>query len=156
MRRLPLGFFKRFAAAGGIGGDGAQKRLELRGGGGIERQIGAAGQPGDLPKRPLGGRITALVKHECLNVQEAELAGHLAKPVDVFLHGVADIDQRGDRLFLRFPAGMGQHLADLGLAAAAVDAHHKVAQALGIADPFRRLAFAEAAKIDKLDVQAAD
>ena len=56
----------------------------------------------------------------------------------------------------RFALGMGDDLADLGVAAAAVDPLHQRAQPLGLRHPARGPAFAEAAVIDQLHVEPAD
>ena len=51
---------------------------------------------------------------------------------------------------------MGDDLADLGMAAAAVDPLHQRAQPLGLRDPVRSPALAQAAVINELHVEAAD
>ncbi len=51
---------------------------------------------------------------------------------------------------------MGEHLADLREAARAGDLAHEPRERIGVADPFRRLAFVEAAEIDELHVEPAD
>ena len=48
---------------------------------------------------------------------------------------------------------MGEHLADLGMAAAAVDAGHQLLQRFGVGDEFRCAALAKTAKIDQLDLE---
>ena len=55
--------------------------------------------------------------------------------VRVLLHGVADEDQCLYFEELAFAPGMGEHLADLGMAHAAVDAFHQAAEVFGLGDP---------------------
>ncbi|ODS02811.1 hypothetical protein AUC71_13265 [Methyloceanibacter marginalis] len=51
---------------------------------------------------------------------------------------------------------MGQHFADLGMPALAMDLAHQPRQRVRIAHPAARLALVEAAEIDELHVEAAD
>src|SRR5690606_41747248 len=54
-----------------------------------------------------------------------------------------------------FGPGMGEDLADLGIAAAAVDAGHQPGQSRGIHHPFGGPALAKTAKIEQLHLQGA-
>ena len=58
----------------------------------------------------------------------------------------------GDRL----AAGVRQHLADLGVAAAAVDLAHQPRQFVAVRDPAAGAAFVQAAIIHQADIEAAD
>jgi hypothetical protein len=52
-----------------------------------------------------------------------------------------------------FGPGMGENLADLRIAAAALEAGHQVGQRFGVGDPFAGPAFPEAAEIKELHLQ---
>ena len=104
-------------------------------------------------KARFGGTVTALLEDEDRNAAQTELAGLFGQVVDALLHGVADIDQRIDLAARRLLQRMREHLADLGVAAAAVDARHQLLQRIGVGDESRRPAFAEPAKIDQLDAE---
>ncbi len=69
---------------------------------------------------------------------------------------VADEDQHADLLLAGLLARVAEHLADLGVAAAAGDAGHQVAERARVAYPAARAALVEAAEIDELHVEAAD
>src|SRR5258708_4100347 len=60
---------QRLAAAGGIGGCGAQQLAQLRCRAGIEPAPGAAGQTRDLLERALGGVVVTFLKHEHRHLQ---------------------------------------------------------------------------------------
>ena len=154
LRCLQIG--ERLHAAGGIGRRRAQQFGQFVGGAGSEPAIGAARQPRDLAKGLLADRVVALLEHEGRDVAQAELAGAGAEIVERFLHGVADEDQGCDLAGVVLAARMGQHLADLGMAAAAIDLRHQRAEPRRLGDPGRGAAFGEAAIIDELDIEAAD
>jgi len=73
----------------------------------------------------------------------------------VFLHGVADEDERPDLGALGFIARVGEHPTDLRRSAAHIDSAHELPQALPAGDEVRRPAFVQTPKIDKLHVEAA-
>ena len=129
---------ERLLAAGGIGCDRAQQFAQLRGRADIETAIGAARQPRDLAIGVLGDRVVAFLEHEHRHAEQAELAGARAQIVDRLLHGVADEDQRLHALLGVFLAGVAEHLADLGVAAAAIDVAHQVRRACRCRPPSRR------------------
>ena len=74
----------------------------------------------------------------------------------LLFHGVAHIDQGLHLRFFGFGAGMGQHLAELGVAAATVDLLHQRRQRGRFRHPARRPALVRAAEIEELDVEPAD
>ena len=90
-------------------------------------------------KACLGHRIVALLEHEGRHAEQAELARRRAEIVDLLLHGVADEDQRLHLGLARVSArACVEHLADLGVAAAAVDARHQLAEPLAARRPSAR------------------
>jgi hypothetical protein len=54
-----------------------------------------------------------------------------------------------------FVSRMAQDFADLGLSATAIDARHQARKFVTLRNPTRRTAFAQAAEIDELNVEAA-
>src|SRR5689334_4356264 len=107
-------------------------------------------------KGPAGDRVAALVKDEDRHAVETELAGQLAEAVDIFLHRIADKDERIDPLLFGFGKRMRQHALDLRLTADAGHRAHDPMQIGCIAHPAARFAFVEAAVIDELDVEPAE
>src|SRR5262245_61757769 len=101
----------------------------------IEAAIGAARQARDLAKSLFGDGIVAFLEHEGGHAEKPERAGGVTKIVELFLHGVADENQGLHLGGLGFARGVGDDLADLGMAAAAVDPLHQRAQPLGLRDP---------------------
>ena len=91
------------------------------GGAGVETAIGASREAGDLAKGLLGDRIAALLEHEGRDRQEPKLARCVAEIVQVLLHGVADEHQRLHLGLAGLARRVGDNLADLGAAAAAID-----------------------------------
>src|SRR5258708_18354832 len=83
---------QRRAAAGGIGGDGAQQPLELVRARAVELAVGAARQLGDLGKHARSNAITALLEHEHRQAEQTELARLVAYGVDILLAAIADAD----------------------------------------------------------------
>ncbi len=79
-----------------------------------------------------------------------------AKIVERLFHGVTDEHQGADFRFVVLAAGMRKHLADLGMAAAAIDPRHQRAEPRRLGDPRRGAAFGKTAIIDELDIEAAD
>ena len=120
---------ERFQAAGGVDRRRAQQLRQLAGGVSVEPRIGAAGQPRDLAEAALDRRVAPLLEDEDLDAEEAELAGLRGKVVDRLLQRVADKNKDADLLLAGLAAGVGEDLADLGVAAAAIDAGHQVARA---------------------------
>ena len=80
----------------------------------------------------------------------------MAEVVETFLHRVADKDQRLDFLQLGLTLGVRQHLADLGVTAAAVDARHHFGESFGLRHPARGAAFVQPAVVQELHVEPAD
>ena len=79
--------------------------------------------------------------------QRSSIASSMASPT---------IDQRLHLALSRIRARMGEHLADLGMAAAAVDPLHQRAEPFRLRHPAGGAAFGEPAIIDELDVEPAD
>ena len=96
----------------------------------------------------------ALVEHETGQTLEAKLSGQMAQFVDIFLHGVADEDQRADPAFFRFLEGVLQYLGNLGPPGKTGDRGHHASDGGAVALPLCRLAFAEAAIKDQLHLEA--
>jgi hypothetical protein len=71
-------------------------------------------------------------------------------------HTVADVNNGVDLLLLAFPASMGEHFADLGIAPLTGNPRHKARERLWIVDPFARPGFAESAEVDELHVETPD
>ena len=66
----------------------------------IKCRIGAAREPRDLAKGAARRRISALVEHEGLHPQQAQLARKAAERVDILLHGVPYIDEGAELALL--------------------------------------------------------
>ncbi len=79
----------------------------------------------------------------------------VAERVRVFLHGVADIDERRDLLLPRLLESVLQNPADLRLPAAAFDLLHQSGEALAVRHEARGAAFAKAPEINELHVESA-
>src|SRR5262249_20011337 len=122
----------------------------------IEAAIGTPGEPRDLAERLLGDRIVALLEHEGRHAEEPQLAGQMTQIVELLFHGVADEDQRLHARAARLALGMGDDLADLGVATAAIDSLHQRGEPFGLRHPTGGPAFAETAVIHELHVEAAD
>ena len=69
------------------------------------------------------------MKHKCRHLQQAELARHRTQVIDIFFHRIADKDKRAQALSFTFPDRVLQHLADLRMAAEAMDGAHMAYQA---------------------------
>src|SRR5262245_58812459 len=122
----------------------------------IEAAIGALGQPRNLTERLFGDGVVALLEHERRHAQQPELARCLAEVVALLLHGPAYHHRRLPLPPLPSLARGPNHLADLGVPAAAVDARHQAGEPSRLRPPGRRAAFGEPAIIDELDVEPAD
>src|SRR5579885_1912395 len=117
----------------------------------------APGRLEEIGKRLAAGfGIVAFLKQEHGHPDQTELTRKLAELVDILFHAVADIDERVDLTESAFALRMGEHFAHLGEAALAMDLAHEGGERGRVAHPFRGPALAEPAKIDELDVEAAD
>src|SRR5262249_22911423 len=123
---------------------------------GIETTVSAAREAGDFAKGLLGDRVEALLEHERRYAKQSEFAGGMTEIIELLFHGVADEDQRLHLRGLGFALGMRDDLADLRVAAAAIDAFHQRREPLGLRDPARGAAFAETAIVNQLHVEPAD
>src|SRR5262249_53262959 len=134
----------RTHAARGISGGRAQQFAEFIRRARIEAAIGATRQARDLAKSLFGDGIVAFLEHEGGHPEKPERARGVTKIVKLFLHGVADENQGLHLRGLRLALGVGDDLADLGMAATAVDPLHQRAQPLGLRSPGGGPGFAEA------------
>src|SRR6202041_57783 len=91
--RLPT---QRSRAAGGIGRRRAQERREPRGSASVEGAVGSPGEAGDLSERAPGRGVLPLLEHERLDAEQRQLSRERSERVRIFLHGVADKDERSD------------------------------------------------------------
>src|SRR5438445_222472 len=96
------------------------------------------------------------MEHESLDAEQPELTGDRAEIVEPLLHGIADKDQRADPAGFCLVADVAEHLADLSVAAAAIDFRHERGEPLPARDETRGAALAEAAEINQLHVEAAE
>ena len=97
-----------------------------------------------------------LLKHEGRHAAQAQLASLRREIVDRLFHGVADVDQRCHLALVGFGARVAQHLSDLGMPAAAIDAPHQVAQPSAVRHPARGAALVQSTKVHKLHIEPAD
>src|SRR5215469_14273123 len=109
-------------SASGIRRGCTQKLGELLSGSRRETAERPAGQASDLAKRLLADRIVTFLKHERLDVTQAELSGTGAKVIESLFHRIADKHQDGDLPAVVFPHGVVQNFGNLGVTAAAIDA----------------------------------
>ena len=142
--RLEVG--ERLHAARRIGRDRAQQFGKLMRRARIEPAVGAARQPRDLAERLLGDRVMALLEHERRHAEQTECAGRSAQIVDRLLHRIADQHQRLHLALLGLAPRMREHLADLGVTAAAVDLLHQRRELPRLRHPARGAAFGQAAE----------
>ena len=105
-------------------------------------------------KACLGDAVPALLEDEDRHAMQAEIAGLVGEIVEAVPPSRRRYRPAHRPLPPPSASAHGQHLADLGVAAAAGDADHQPLQRGRVADEFRRLAFAKPAKIDELDAQA--
>src|SRR6185437_12871916 len=143
---------QRAMPAGSIGCDRAQKRAQLAGAIAIEAAISAVREPGDILEGALGGGVMASGEDADRHAEQAELSGEAAELVELFLHRIANKDQRADLLRLGRFQRVTQHARDLCLAAHTEDGAHRTVERLRGREPFARFAFIEAAIEDKLYV----
>ena len=90
-----------------------QQRFEGAGCGCIDRSCSAPAEPRHLGEGRRRGGIVALLEEEAPDPHHPELTGEGAQRIDMFLHGVADVNEGGDTALLRRPADMAQHAFDL-------------------------------------------
>src|SRR5438477_9608995 len=112
----------------------------------MEAEIGATRQPGDFLKSMPCHAIIAFLEHEERHIEEPDLAGDLAQAVDILLHRIADIDGSTDLVPARLAANMGKDLADLRIAAAAIDTGHHAGECRGLLTHFGGRELLEARK----------
>src|SRR4051794_5182470 len=117
---------------------------------GVEAAIRAARQPRDLAERLFGDGIGALLEHESRHPEQPELTCGVAEVVELLLHGIAHEYQGLHLRHLGLTLGVRNDLADLGVAAAAIDSLHEAAEPLGLRDPARGPTFGEPTIIDQL------
>src|SRR5215831_6868817 len=147
---------KRFHPTRRIGRNRAQQFPQLMGGASIEATIGAARQPCDFTERLLDLRIVPFLEHEGRNAAQSKFARSGAEIVHRLFHSIAHVNEGLYLGLLGLVARMAQHLADLGVTAAAVDDFHQGGKRRGFRHPARRPAFAKAAEIDQLHIKPAD
>ena len=75
--------------------------------------------------------------------------------VDVLLHGVAHVDEGGDRGLGGGALGVVEHAPDLGQPAVAGDAGHQPLEPAGVGDEARGARLAVAAEVDELHLEPA-
>src|SRR5262249_56943899 len=131
---------RRAQPARRIGRCRPQQVAELMSSTGIEAEMGPAGEPRDFAERLPRDRIIALLEHEGWHAKETEFAGRMAQIVELLLHGIADEYQGLSLGLLGLTARVCDDLADLGVAAAAVDPLHEPRQPVGPRNPRRRTA----------------
>ena len=100
--------------------------------------------------------VAAFMKQKDRHAEETKLASVAAQPVYLFLHRIADKDQRVDLAAARLADRMGQHAFDLGLATDAKHAAHDPVQIGRGRHPTACLALRKAAVIDELDLKTSD
>src|SRR5215208_1300542 len=122
----------------------------------IKAAVGPAREARDFAEGLLRDRLRAFLEHESRHTEKPKLAGGLAEIVKLLFHRIADKNQRLYFGFLGLALGMRDDLADLRVAAAAVDSRHQVGEFIGLCDPAGGTAFAEAAVIDELHIETAD
>src|SRR3984957_20888202 len=128
----------------------AQKGREPRGSASVEGALRPASQTGDFGERALGRGVLSLLEHERLDAKQRELSPKRSERVRIFLHGVADKDERSDLRALGFIARMRKHPLYLRRPAADFNAAHKLSEPLSAGDEVRRSAFVQPTKIDEL------
>lgn len=102
------------------------------------------------------GRVAAFVKQKDRHAQGAKLAGEMAQPIDLLLHGVADKDEGVDHGAAGLADRVVEHPLDLGVATDTGDGLHDAMQIRGGGHPTARLAFGIAAIKGELDVEPTD
>src|SRR5215831_7857726 len=122
----------------------------------IEAAICTSGQPCDFTIRRFGYCIATFLEHEDGQAKKTQFTGDLTKVVDGLFHRITYKHQCLYLLAAMLVTGMAQDLADLGLAATAINPRHQFSKPFTCRDPTRRAALIEPAKINELDVEAAD
>src|SRR6185312_11550266 len=128
---------ERTHSARGIGCGRAQELGKLMRRTRVEAAIRAARQPRDFAERLFGDRIGALLEHESWHPEQPELTCGVTEMVELLLHGIAHEYQGLDLPRLGLALGMRNDLADLGVAASAIDPLHEAAEPLGLRNPAR-------------------
>jgi hypothetical protein len=154
--RLLREIVERFQAARSVSRDGAQQLGEFVSRARVEATVRTARQSRDLAESIGRDRVCSLLKDERRNRTQTEFAGHGAKVIDGFFHGIANENECLHFLPLVLPPCMSKHLADLGYAAAALDRTHQIGKRASVRDEARRAAFVHAPVVHELNVQATD
>src|SRR5262249_47993622 len=115
----------------------------------------AAGKTSDFTKCLLADLIVSLLKHKCLHIEQAKLAGASTYFSDRFLHCIANKDQYGNLVAFIFASSVGKNLGDLSVTALTAYGRHQRAEPIRICNPWGSSAFAQAAIIDELNVDTA-
>src|ERR1700733_13016206 len=102
----------------------------------LETAKRAPRETGNFAECLLANRVVALLEHEGLDVAQSELTGCGAKIVERFFHGIADEDQGSNFPAVVFAACVIEDFADLGMAAAAIDARHQRAEPRRLGHPW--------------------
>src|SRR5581483_9806089 len=121
-----------------------------------EPAVGAAGNPRNFTIGVLRHRIMAFLEREDRNPDETKFARGFAEIVDLLFHGVADEDQRLHRRIGVLLPRVAQHLANLRVAAAAIDPPHELGEPDAGAYPCRSAALVKTAEVYELDVEPAE
>jgi hypothetical protein len=107
-------------------GDGAQEIRQLSSGPGVEMQISAVGQPGDLAEHQLSFFVLTFLQHEDGNLKPPKISGGLAEAIRGFLTGITDEDDGIDFRSNCFLAAVQQDPSYLCVAGAAGDRGHSL------------------------------
>src|SRR6516165_8956157 len=110
----------------------------------------------DFPECVLDLATVALLKHEDRHTRLSELVSRWNEFVVLLLAGVADEDESGHLEQAGFALSVGEDLADLCPAGAAMDARHQPSELVCVCDPARTAACREVAVINQLDTETAD
>src|SRR5690606_40158533 len=102
-------------------GDGLEQGCQFLRGRSIKTRIGALGQPREIAEGSFDMRIAPFLEDEERQAQKAELSGFFGKIIDIFLDGVAHIDDRIDAPLGVFATGTSKDLGYLGIAVPVYD-----------------------------------